>query len=85
MARANVAVHRIADAARLYRLVHHHWPTWDELAAEPIDNGYPGDLRDPWDHPYELELGDTADVLVVLCSGPDGDAGTEDDFVVTVR
>ena len=85
LVRADVDIHWIADAARRYQLAHHRWPTCDELEAASTANGFLRDLRDPWDHRYELEPGDTVDLMVVRSLGPDGDACTEDDIVATVR
>jgi hypothetical protein len=82
--RASVEVRTIADALRIYRCGHHRWPTRGELAASDAGRDL-GELRDPWDHPYELRRGDEPNTMIVRCLGPDGVEATEDDFVVTVR
>ena len=84
--KADVDLHSIADAVRMYWLDNHRLPTWTELVT-PDAQGHPRleDVRDPWDHAYVLGPGVSASTLEVRCLGPDGVQGTEDDLVVMAR
>jgi len=84
--KADVDLHSIADAVRMYWLDNHRLPTWTDLVT-PDAQGHPRieDMRDPWDHEYVLGPGVSASTMEVRCLGPDGQQGTEDDLVVMAR
>ena len=84
--KAEVDLHSIADAVRMYWIENHHLPTWTDLVT-PDAHGHPRleDVRDPWDHAYVLAAGPTPSTMEIRCLGPDGVEGTEDDLVAQAR
>ncbi len=81
---AKVAVDNLKGAVVTYNIEKGKYPS--DLKAlveatgddEPILDGGEGALYDPWGTEYKLER--KGKKIVVICAGPDGDFGGEDDI-----
>ena len=80
-------VDRLAEACSMYRMEFGGWPesletltqspeTSSSMRDEPLLDRLPGD---PWRHPYNYEH-DGGGRPIVVCSGPNGMLGDEDDI-----
>lgn len=79
--KAQVDLQALNDAAQVFHIKNHRWPTLRELAVPDVDGHAAISYhRDPWDHDYVLR-GEGSGPLVLLSPGPDGIEGTEDDVV----
>ena len=79
---AKTSVRAIDDAIEVYSSSH-HGKTPDSLkdlvkGDKPALKGGDGALVDPWDNEYQLKK--EGKKYYILCLGPDGTEGTEDDI-----
>lgn len=80
---AKTSVRAIDDAIEVYSSSH-HGKTPDSLkdlvkGEKPALKGGDGALVDPWDNEYQLKK-EGKNKYYILCLGPDGTEGTEDDI-----
>jgi general secretion pathway protein G len=87
--KAQTDLYILAAVVRLYRIKHHHEPSWADLVTPDADGHSLIDgfdvMRDPWGHAYVLAPGGSASTTEIRCLGPDGVEGTEDDLVAQAR
>ena len=85
---ARIEVVEIVDALENYNSIKSRYPTVEEgirILGESTSE-FPGgllkgNLNDPWKNPYEYVIpGTGGEPFDVICSGPDGRIGTEDDI-----
>ncbi len=88
---AKVAIGKLGDGLKLYKVHNNHLPTTEEglqaLIEAPASakrwRGPYSDaekLNDPWDVPYTYERVPGQPGYKITSAGPDGEAGTEDDI-----
>ena len=85
---ARMEISEIVNALETFNGINNGYPTGNEGLAiltqstRDFPGGYlKGDLNDPWGNPYEYVVPGTGDEpFDVICTGPDGIAGTEDDI-----
>ena len=83
IARSDMDVRMIAGAVASYRAKRGQLPETLEALAQKDDMGR-SELdelpSDSWGNKYELRVGDTPRSYQVVCAGPDGEFGSEDDI-----
>lgn len=80
---AKTQVMKLRDVVKEYFIRENRIPESLEILLEKNEKGraYMEDMpKDPWQNDYILRPGEQAHEFEILCLGPDGDEGTEDDI-----